>query len=148
MPLHFKLITTPTYYSAIAHIRQRAFSSNPFNICLYGQVSPAVLEDWFVEREKRDSVNPSQRIVAVMNEEERILAYAKWEVPANCMSDFPGMVEYESGNEAVGIPKLPVGADAELFARFRGGIDGMRERYSDHREDFCMCSACSPFPNI
>jgi len=92
-----------------------------------------------VERRKREAVDRAQRIVAVMDEEGKMLAYAKWEVPESCISDFPGIMESESGSggEAVRIPKLPDGADEDLFARLRGGIDGMRERYSDRRDDFC-----------
>lgn len=91
-----------------------------------------------MERDKREAGNCSQRIIAIMDDDDTMLAYAKWEVPADRMSDIPGMMEGGGGD--FGILEVPEGGDGELFAAFRKGIVGHRERYSDHLVDFGTCS--------
>lgn len=146
MPFHLELITSATHYSNIAHIRQLAFSTNLLNQQMYGSISAESLEAWFERRERRDGKNPNQRLIAVLNDDEQIVAYAKWEVPEDLCEEIPGRMDGNVGEQGA-VPKVPAGADVELYTRFRAGIDGMRERYSNTKKDFCELNLyfLSPF---
>lgn len=66
---------------------------------------------------------------------DQLVAFAKWQVPADIAKDIPG--EMQGGeSESLEIPKRPEGADDELWKRFRKGIDEMRGRWSDCERDF------------
>lgn len=64
------------------------------------------------------------------------MAYAKWEIPADLSKDVRGGME--NGVHVVETPKRPEGANDEVWREFRGGIEGMRGRWSDHERDFGM----------
>jgi len=135
MSLKLTPITTLSHFPTMSRIRRLAFSTNPLNNLMFGSVPPSLLETWFLEREKRDATNPHQRIIAVMDE-ENIVAYAKWEIPVDISKDVAGGMESMVKIEEMEIPKRPEGANDEIWGAFRGGIEGMRGRWSDCARDF------------
>lgn len=137
MSLQIKIVTSPADYPALAHIKYLAFASNTLNQLMYPpSISPQSLQSWFVEREKRDAQNPFQRIVAVVDteKENEIIAHAKWELPST-------LVRNEDGDEVKHVelgpvPKVPEGGNEEIWGMFRGGVDGMREKWGNKEEVF------------
>lgn len=137
MPLQLKLVTSLTDYPSLAAIKYHAFKTNTLNKLMYPpSVSPSALQSWFVEREKRDAQSPFQRIVAVIdtNNEDEIIAYAKWELPSSLVrrEDSEETEDVELGP----VPKIPEGANEEVWKKFRTGLDGMRGKWGDVKEIF------------
>ena len=103
-------------------------------------MDPQALQNWFIAREKRDALNPFQRILAVIDSEGEggegeIIAYAKWELPTSLVvGDGAPQEELDFGP----IPPLPEGANREVCRAFRSGVDGMREKWGDKKEVFGM----------
>ena len=137
MSLQIKIVTSSEDYPALTHIKYLAFASNTLNQLMYPpSISSQSLQSWFAEREKRDAQCPFQRIVAVIDTEKdnEIIAYAKWDLPST-------LVRNEDGDEVkpmeLGpVPKVPEGANEEIWRMFRGGLDGMREKWGNKEEVF------------
>jgi hypothetical protein len=133
MPLLLKLITSSTSYPSLALIKYHAFASNTLNQLMYPpSVSPQALQEWFIEREKRDARSPFQSIVAVVDTERggEIVAYAKWELPSSLLGEVDHAVDIGP------VPPVPEGANAEIWKLFREGVDGMREKWGDKADTF------------
>ena len=148
MSLQIKIVTPPVDYPALAHIKYLAFASNTLSQLMYpSTIPPQSIQSWFVEREKRDAQNPLQRTIAVVDteKENEIIAYAKWEFPST-------LVRNENGAEVKRVelgpvPKVPEGGNEELWGMFRGGLDGMREKWGNKEEVFgTLCGKTIPCP--
>lgn len=70
-------------------------------------------------------------MVAVIDtdKDNEILAYAKWEIPSTLVGEVERV-------DLGPIPNVPQGTNEEVWEMFRAGIDGMRAKWGDEKEDF------------
>ena len=115
----------------LVDIYMRSFKDEVATTC-FPRSSPHVRKWWIDTNEEAIKTEPLARFLKIVNDKEEIMAWAKWNVPAQV-----GKEVSRDGDGSDDLPSWPQDADKELCNEFFGMLTRKKKELMGSRPHFC-----------